>query len=115
MKTEKSSKKIIVAILAGLIISLLIKIASLYPLWIETNYSRGVYPYVAWIYRLILGWIPFSCGDILYLAAGIFLTIKAIKAVKILINRKYRYVNYKNALLKTLLGIVVIYVYFNIS
>lgn len=42
--------------------------------FIETYYSTGVYPYISKFFRFLLGWIPFSIGDILYL----LLTILAI-------------------------------------
>ncbi len=34
--------------------------------WIETYYSNGIYPFISNSFRYLLGWIPFSIGDILY-------------------------------------------------
>jgi len=36
------------------------------PEWIEKHYSNGIYPVIAKFFRKLLGWIPFSVGDILY-------------------------------------------------
>lgn len=35
------------------------------PSFIETYYSNGIYPYISSLFRILLGWIPFSIGDIL--------------------------------------------------
>ena len=40
--------------------------ASRNPQWIEKYYSRGVYPEISGFLRRLLGWIPFSVGDVLY-------------------------------------------------
>ena len=43
-----------------------LQIASHYPEYIETYYSKGIYPFISGISRSLLGKIPFSVGDILY-------------------------------------------------
>ncbi len=35
-----------------------------FPAFIENHYAQGVYPYIGQIFRLALGWIPFSVGDV---------------------------------------------------
>lgn len=45
---------------------LLVKWLSNYPSVIEEYYSNGIYPYISILLRAILGWIPFSFGDVLY-------------------------------------------------
>lgn len=37
------------------------------PEWIEKYYSNGIYPIISTFFRRLLGWIPISIGDILYL------------------------------------------------
>lgn len=44
----------------------LVKWLSSYPDLIEKYYSNGLYSYLSKCYRFLLGWIPFSVGDILY-------------------------------------------------
>ncbi|WP_309608808.1 DUF3810 domain-containing protein [Flavobacterium sp.] len=43
-----------------------LKIISFFPEFVESYYSNGLYPYISKFSRSILGWIPFSFGDVLY-------------------------------------------------
>ena len=45
---------------------LLISLLSNYPELVEQYYSNGVYPYISKIFRYVLGWLPFSFGDLIY-------------------------------------------------
>ncbi|WP_239985821.1 MULTISPECIES: DUF3810 domain-containing protein [Arenibacter] len=45
---------------------ILVKWLGNYPELIETYYSLGLYPVISGFWRTILGWIPFSVGDIIY-------------------------------------------------
>lgn len=36
-----------------------------HPEFIEKYYSNGIYPYISSLFRILLGWIPFSVGDLL--------------------------------------------------
>jgi hypothetical protein len=45
------------------------------PEFIERYYSNGIYPYIASFFRILLGWIPFSVGDVL-LFCGLFIFIR---------------------------------------
>ena len=66
----KNTKLIIALSLIPQII--LIKFISNYPEFIEVYYSNGVYQFISKIFRYILGWIPFSFGDIIYTLASIY-------------------------------------------
>ncbi|WP_369409887.1 DUF3810 domain-containing protein [Wocania arenilitoris] len=50
----------------------LIKIFSYNPEFIENYYSNGLYPILSKIFRYILGWLPFSFGDVIYAFAIIY-------------------------------------------
>ena len=76
IKTYRNNKLIIFEIMKNnkfnfLLIFLLgfqilfVQIISDYPDIIETYYSNGVYPNVSKLFRMTLGWIPFSFGDVL--------------------------------------------------
>ena len=70
--------------LRGYLILLIIQIAGLkilsqYPVFIERYYTNGIYPYISKAFRFILGWIPFSFGDIMYALLIIFLLISLAK------------------------------------
>lgn len=53
-----------------LIIAAAVKIFSFFPHAIEKYYTYCIYPFIAKLLRILLGWLPFSIGDILY---GIFI------------------------------------------
>ncbi|MEX0274742.1 MAG: DUF3810 domain-containing protein [Flavobacteriaceae bacterium] len=44
----------------------LIKWLGSHPDWVEHYYSTGFYPWFSRLFRSLLGWIPFSIGDIIY-------------------------------------------------
>lgn len=46
---------------------ILVKTLGLFPEFIEKAYSKGLYPKIAGLSRTVLGWIPFSVGDIMYM------------------------------------------------
>ena len=115
MKTgSNSNKKYIISVACILILISLIKVASYYPDWIEHFYSRGFYLYISSFFRLILGWIPFSLGDILYAAVAVFLLISLFRFVKILRRRNKQRLNYKKTILHFFIALSVIYIYFNL-
>ncbi|CAL2086582.1 conserved hypothetical protein [Tenacibaculum sp. 190524A05c] len=79
MKPNK--KTIILATLLPIQI-LLVKYVSQKPEFIEQYYSNGIYPYISRFFRIILGWIPFSVGDLIglvLLSMFVFETYKLIK------------------------------------
>lgn len=43
-----------------------VKMLSLFPEFVEKHYSNGLYRWTSKIQRALLGWIPFSFGDVLY-------------------------------------------------
>lgn len=50
----------------------LVKLLSLFPEFIEDYYSKGIYVFTSKLFRYILGWIPFSLGDVVYILAMIY-------------------------------------------
>lgn len=63
-------------------IAAVIKIFSSFPVSVERYYSDGIYPVISSTQRILLGWIPFSMGDILYGAIIIYLIAKVIKFIR---------------------------------
>jgi hypothetical protein len=100
-------------ILVALVI--LIKVFSFFPGAVERFYSRGLYLVFARILRVLLGWVPFSVGDIIYTCAVAWLIYVLVRFVRRLIQRKLE----RGWLWKTVRGTIwvmlVIYVYFNLS
>ncbi|WP_142188375.1 DUF3810 family protein [Arenibacter algicola] len=64
---------------------ILVKWLGQYPEFIETYYSLGIYPYISGFWRILMGWIPFSVGDILY-ALLIILGVRYITVNRIAIK-----------------------------
>jgi len=73
-----------------LTLTILIRLFSLREDWVEHYYTLGVYHVVAIAFRWLLGWIPFSVGDLLYIAAFVWLVAKTWKLVKLLRRRQAR-------------------------
>lgn len=62
---------------------ILVKWLGSYPEFIETYYSKGLYPIIAIFFRTVSGWVPFSIGDIVY-AGLLFLVFRYL-----ILKRKY--------------------------
>ena len=71
--------------------------------WIEKYYSNGVYPYISKFFRFILGWIPFSFGDIV----GLILILLLIKGIYQLIKNRFK--NSISLLLNFTIALSIIY------
>ena len=52
-----------------------LQILGFFPAFVEHFYSNGFYPIIAGFLRKVLGWIPFSVGDLAYFVVG-FLLLK---------------------------------------
>lgn len=85
-----------------LVAALAVKVFSTQPHWVLLYYSKGLYPHLAEALRLILGWVPFSIGDVLYLGAIVFLVILIVRVYKKLRNK----LKIKELVVPGLLGLV---------
>lgn len=86
----------------------IIKWLSHYPEFIETYYSNGMYQLTSKVLRYVLGWIPFSVGDVFYTIAGIYIVRW------VYINRKRILKDTKNWILDVLTAISLIYFAFHL-
>jgi len=73
-------------ILILVIVFLLMTWFGSHPYWVERYYSTGIYPYLAIFLRAVFGWVPFSAGDVLYFACGLWL----LAGLYILLKRLFR-------------------------
>jgi len=101
------NKKILLAVLFPLQI-VLIKVLANYPDFIEKYYSNGLYPIISKTLRYILGWIPFSVGDVLYALLIIFIIRWCYK------NRKHFLKKPKQTITSILAFLSVIYFAFHL-
>lgn len=92
-----------------------LKLFSLNEAWVEKYYTYGIYPYISRLLRLLLGWIPFSAGDLIYFFAFGFLVWKAWKLIRLLASRTVK--EYLSWILfrKYLKLVLWIYIIFNLS
>ncbi len=51
---------------------IIVKGLAYYPEYVERYYSNGLYPFISKIFRYVLGWLPFSFGDLIYTFAIIY-------------------------------------------
>ena len=94
--------------------AIVVKWVSLYPDWIERNYTYGVYPVIAKVQRFLLGWIPFSIGDIFYLFLILVLVFRVVKFFRLLLQRKLNRFYFAAALQQFIFLILFVYVFFNV-
>lgn len=88
---------------------LLIQLLSYYPEVVETFFSNGFYPIIAKIWRLLLGKIPFSVGDVAYFVL-ILLILKWCWT-----TRTTWRIAWKDHLLRILNVLSIFYLLFNLS
>lgn len=93
---------------------LAIKLFSLQPDWVEQYYSRGIYPYMAAAQRWLLGWLPFSLGDIVYGLVVACVLYKIAKGIRLLWKRQLTRQRLGSTTLQLLYGGMVLYVIFNL-
>lgn len=71
-----------------LFLAIALRLFAFDPSWVEKYYSLSFYPVISQILRILLGWIPFSIGDILYLTASVFLISKVWKVFALLFKKR---------------------------
>jgi Protein of unknown function (DUF3810) len=81
---------------------------------VEKFYTKGFYYLFSIILRFLLGWIPFSFGDILYIVAGCWLLWELIKNSRLLFKKKFTKRLFIKKLRKLILIFVSIYIVFNV-
>ena len=80
-----------------------------YPNSVEKYYSNGLYPIISKIFRIFLGWIPFSIGDFIYFFGGVLIIYSFARFFKT------KLFSIKNLVFRVLGVLSVIYFLFNIS
>ena len=98
----------------GLMVALSIHLFSFNEARVERYYSRGIYPLISSFLRFLLGWIPFSVGDVLYGAAVVWILVKAAKALRAVFKRELFRGDFVLSAQRTLGGLLLIYVSFNV-
>lgn len=96
------------------LLTIAIKWVSLYPEWVEKNYTYGLYPLIAKVQRFLFGWLPFSLGDLLYVVLVAALLYRIVLFFKRLFRKKVDRKYLVNTLQKAIFLFLFIYVVFNL-
>jgi hypothetical protein len=97
-----------------LILFAAIKVFSFFPDAVEKYYSGFFYPAVSSLQRIILGWIPFSAGDIFYALTALFLIVKVYRFFRIIFRKEADRYFWLNGLRQAAFFALSVYVLFNI-
>lgn len=71
-----------------LVLAITIRLYSADAQRVETGYAIGLYPSVAALLRLLLGWIPFSMGDLAYGIFGGWVLWKLFRGIQIIYRKQ---------------------------
>ncbi len=115
--TARVFKRRIVLLIILLFISVFIHFYAENEHRVEADYSRGLYLYISSFLRYVFGWLPFSFGDILYAAISLWLLVKLFRFIFFLFSKEKRQgirKNFGNGIYKILLGLLLIYIIFNL-
>ncbi|MBS1654706.1 MAG: DUF3810 domain-containing protein [Bacteroidetes bacterium] len=94
------------------ILAILIKWASMNPLWIETNYTYGLYPLISKTLRFLFGWLPFSIGDLFYSFLILVIIYKTYQFLKNLFQKKINRQYLLSGLQQLIFFFLFVYVFF---
>lgn len=87
---------------------LLVKLLAKNPTFVEQFYSNGVYQYLSKVFRFVLGWLPFSFGDLVYGLGGLYMIWWFLK------NRKRILKDFKNWLVDIFAAVSLVYFAFHL-
>src|ERR1700754_1392843 len=82
-------KRIIALLLLALAIFMLMLLAD-HPALVEKYYSRGFYIFICRIWHPVLSLLPFSVGDLLYIAVVGYLIYKVVMLFRLLFKRQFK-------------------------
>ncbi|RYD95881.1 MAG: DUF3810 family protein, partial [Sphingobacteriales bacterium] len=79
---------------------------------VERGYSQGIYPAIGRTLRILFGWLPFSFGDLLYFAAGLFLLFRVLRLLRWLFRRQLRAHIHPAPFVRTAKVLLIVYLLF---
>ncbi|MES2330345.1 MAG: DUF3810 domain-containing protein [Bacteroidota bacterium] len=97
-----------------LALALAIFVFSFFPAQVERFYSTGIYPAIATTQRMIFRWIPFSVGDLIYIAVAIRLLFLLVKWIIRLVRKQYSREDLKRSVFTLATDVLLIYVGFKL-
>jgi hypothetical protein len=97
-----------------IVLAVSIKIVGFFPATVEKYYSCGLYPVIASIQRLLFGWIPFSVGDLFYLAMLLLLLWRLVRFIRRLKRHELAKGWLRRSGVQTIYVLLWVYVAFNL-
>ncbi len=96
------------------VLIVLIKLFAANSALVENYYTGYFYPVISIALRSLFGWLPFSIGDLFYLAAGCWLLYVMIRNAWFLFRKKITGKIVLQKILRLLAALLIIYISFNI-
>lgn len=97
-----------------IISSILIKWVSLYPDWIERNYTYGIFQVISKTQRFLFGWLPFSIGDFFYAFLVLVILFRTFMFFKLLFQKRLTRKYFASGLQQAIFFFLFVYVFFNL-
>ncbi|HLG38078.1 MAG TPA: DUF3810 family protein, partial [Chitinophagaceae bacterium] len=94
-----------------IVFAILIKWVSLYPDWVEKNYTNGIYPVIGKTQRFLFGWIPISIGDLFYAFLILIILFRTFQFFKLLFTRKLTRKYFASGLQQAIFFFLFVYVF----
>ena len=97
-----------------LLLSVFIYGLSFFPGIIEGYYSSLIYLFIADFNRVIIGWLPFSLGDVLYAFVIFIIFYWVLKALKLIFKKQMSWPFFLKGCLKLIKILLWVYIIFNV-
>jgi len=110
---DRKMKRYIAAIGVGLLVLCCLEWMKQWPGVVERYYSLGFYPLFSYVPKTLFGWIPFSVGDMLYATLVVVLCGLFLRVLIDLCKGRWR--DASTAMLRAVLFVLGLYIYFYIS
>lgn len=88
-RPQNFRKKLIIAGALTVLIILIVNLQSA-PHFVDWFYSRGLYRAICVVFHLLVGWMPFSFGDLLYIGVICYLFYGIIYLLKLLFTGRFK-------------------------
>ncbi len=95
-------------------IAIIIHFISINTIWIEKYYSTGIYPYISASLMYLLGWMPFSAGDLFYGVFVIWLIYSVVQTFRFYMHNSISTDGLYISALKSIKWLLLIYIFFNV-
>ena len=86
----------------------------MYPAWIETYYTYGIYPAISKTQRFLFGWIPIIAGYFFYGLVLLLLISKIVRLIKAILKKRLNHARLLKGIQQVIFFCLFVYVLFNL-